>query len=194
LTGLDRRLVERTDVQYTCPCPVPVAETANTGGQAYSSASPSSTAAGAESTDDCEDYVPAANVGAMADGEITDNETPAKRFLPLEYSIAHPIEKRLYDPPPPSFVPDGELKKRTEPTGAVTDNPNGAPTTVTSTTTITGNGNRCSSDWCWWCFLRSLDYWRGNIDFRRRHRRCGTPYHQCVRLTDDYLDGWCGRP
>jgi hypothetical protein len=74
----------------------------------------------------------------MADGEVTDNEAPAKRFLPLEYSISHPIEKRLYDPPPASFVPDGELRKRTEPTGAVTDNPSGAATTVTSTTTITG--------------------------------------------------------
>jgi hypothetical protein len=138
LTGLDRRFVERTDVQYTCPCPVPVAETGDTGGESYSSASPSSSADEAESTEDCEEYVPSANVGSMADGEITDNETPAKRFLPLEYSIAHPIEERLYDPPPPSFVPDGELKKRTEPTGAVTDNPGGAPTTVTSTTTITG--------------------------------------------------------
>jgi hypothetical protein len=138
LTGLDRRFVERTDVQYTCPCPVPVAETGDTGGESYSSASPSSSADEAESTEDCEEYVPSANVGSMADGEITDNEAPAKRFLPLEYSIAHPIEERLYDPPPPSFVPDGELKKRTEPTGAVTDNPGGAPTTVTSTTTITG--------------------------------------------------------
>jgi len=136
LTGLDRRFVERTDIQYTCPCPVPVAETSDINGQSLSSAS--SSTASAEPTDDCEEYEPANNVGSMADGEVTDNENPAKRFLPLDYSISHPIEKRLYDPPPPSFVPDGELRKRAEPTGAVTDNPSGAPTTVTSTTTITG--------------------------------------------------------
>ena len=137
LTGLDRRLVERTDIQYTCPCPVPVAETSDTNGQYLSSAS--SSADSAEPTEDCEDSEPANNVGSMADGEVTDNENPAnaKRFLPLEYSISHPIEKRLYDPPPASFVPDGELRKRTEPTGAVADDP-GAPTAVTSTTTVTG--------------------------------------------------------
>lgn len=137
LTGLDRRFVERTDIQYTCPCPVPVAEISDTNGQYLSSASPS--ADFAESTDDCDDSEPANNVGSMADGEVTDNENPAnaKRFLPLKYSISHPIEKRLYDPPPASFVPDGELRKRTEPTGAIADDP-GAPTTVTSTTTITG--------------------------------------------------------
>lgn len=73
----------------------------------------------------------------MADGEITDNEPAAKRFIPLDYSISRPIEKRLYDPPPADFTPE-ELKKRTEPTEVVTDNATAGPTTVTSTTTVTG--------------------------------------------------------
>jgi hypothetical protein len=133
VSGLDRRLVQRTDVQYTCACPAAPAETNDTNGQSYSSAS--SSAPPAEATDDCEDEGATNNYGSMADGEVTDNEpAPARRFIPLDYDISHPLAKRVrYESPPESFIPD----KRSGPSGSVTDNV--TPTTVTSTTTITGS-------------------------------------------------------
>ena len=68
-----------------------------------------------------------------------DNAPPAKRFIPLNYSIPHPVNKRvMYGPPDANFIPeDGIVIKRDGPTEAVTDNGSETLPTVTSTTTIT---------------------------------------------------------
>lgn len=73
--------------------------------------------------------------------DIHDND-PAKRFIPLDYPIDHPLAKKAdYGPPPASFVPeeDEQWLKRSGPTGVIADpQVSASPTTVTSTTTVTG--------------------------------------------------------
>ena len=140
LTGLDRRLVQRTEIQYTCECPAAGAETSDTAGQSWSetsAASSTDTAYTAESTEECDDEL-VSDLGSNPEGEVTDN-APAKRFLLMKTALGHPIKNRAYNAPPPGFVPDEDDHwKRTEPTESVTDNVLIIEATVTSTTTVIG--------------------------------------------------------